>query len=133
MDELADKLGMDPMALRQKNDSNEVRRKMVEMGAEKIGWHRRNKTPGAGTDVKKRGLGMGSGECQEASVVLGGVAPIPWRVPETEQLLKGKRITEALAVEAAEAAVQGADQMTDNAYKVQLTQNIVKQVVLGVA
>ena len=61
MDELAYKLEMDPMALRQKNDPSEVRRKMVEMGAEKIGWNRRNNTPGAGSGTKMRGIGMGSG------------------------------------------------------------------------
>ena len=32
--------------------------------------------------------------CRSARVVLGGVAPIPWRLPEVEQLLAGQRITE---------------------------------------
>ena len=39
----------------------------------------------------------GDGICSKASIVLGGVAPIPWRSKETEAALNGKRITEAVA------------------------------------
>ena len=35
--------------------------------------------------------------CRRARVVLGGVAPIPWRLPEVERLLAGQRITPELA------------------------------------
>jgi xanthine dehydrogenase YagR molybdenum-binding subunit len=60
MDELADKLNMDPLTLRQKNDPNDSRQKEYKIGAEKIGWPRRKKT-GSGNGTKKRGLGLGSG------------------------------------------------------------------------
>ena len=42
-------------------------------------------------------LEMEQDVCRSARVVLGGVAPIPWRLPEVERLLAGQRITEALA------------------------------------
>ena len=61
MDELAEKLGMDPLEFRRINDSSEVRQAEYTLGAKEIGWHRRNKAPGAGKSVKKRGIGMGSG------------------------------------------------------------------------
>lgn len=61
MDELADKLNIDPLDMRQMNDSHEVRRKMVDMGAEKIGWKsRRRLKPDTGPERIKRGMGMGS-------------------------------------------------------------------------
>lgn len=63
MDELAEALGMDPLAFRKANDSsqNEIRLKQYEMGAKAIGWERRNKTPGSGKGPLKRGIGVGCG------------------------------------------------------------------------
>ncbi|MBM3263103.1 MAG: xanthine dehydrogenase family protein molybdopterin-binding subunit [candidate division Zixibacteria bacterium] len=61
IDEIAEKINMDPLDIRQKNDPDETRRKMVEMGAEKIGWKTRRKPkPDTGPDRVKRGIGMGS-------------------------------------------------------------------------
>lgn len=60
MDELAEKLGMDPLEFRRLNDPNQTRQKEYTIGAEKIGWQRRNKVPGSGSGTKKRGMGMGS-------------------------------------------------------------------------
>ena len=39
-------------------------------------------------------LEMDKDVCRRARIVLGGVAPIPWRLPEVEQMLAGQRITE---------------------------------------
>jgi xanthine dehydrogenase YagS FAD-binding subunit len=65
--------------------------------------------------------------CRAARVVLGGVAPIPWRVPKVEAMLAGKRITPELAAQAGAAAVEGARPLAKNQYKVPLTQAVVKQ------
>jgi len=65
--------------------------------------------------------------CKSARVVLGGVAPIPWRVPKVEAMLAGKRITPELAAQAGAAAVEGARPLAKNQYKVPLTQAVVKQ------
>ena len=62
MDELAEKLGMNPLEFRRINDPNETRQAQYTLGAQEIGWHRRNSVPGAGTGVKKRGIGVGSGQ-----------------------------------------------------------------------
>ncbi len=62
MDELAEKLGMDPLEFRRINDPSEIRQAEYTLGAQEIGWHRRNKVAGSGTGVNKRGIGMGSGQ-----------------------------------------------------------------------
>jgi xanthine dehydrogenase YagS FAD-binding subunit len=63
--------------------------------------------------------------------VLGGVAPIPWRLPEVEKLLVGQRMTAALAARAGEAAVSGARPLAKNAYKVPLTRALVTRTLSG--
>jgi xanthine dehydrogenase YagS FAD-binding subunit len=71
--------------------------------------------------------------CEDVRIVLSGVAPIPWRSPEAEAVLKGKAITPELAEQAGKAAVAKAQPLSQNAYKVPLTQAIVKQAILRVA
>jgi xanthine dehydrogenase YagR molybdenum-binding subunit len=60
MDDLAEKLGMDPLEFRRKNDSNEVRNKEYTLGAERIGWNRRPKRAGQGSGTKRTGYGVAS-------------------------------------------------------------------------
>jgi len=71
--------------------------------------------------------------CEDVRIVLSGVAPIPWRSPEAEAVLKGKAITLELAEQAGKAAVAKAQPLAQNAYKVPLAQAIVKQAVLKAA
>ncbi|MEO5922438.1 MAG: xanthine dehydrogenase family protein subunit M [Bryobacteraceae bacterium] len=72
-------------------------------------------------------LEMNGAECRSARIVLGGVAPIPWRVPAAEAILQSKSLTEALLVQAAEKALEGARPLAKNAYKIPLTKATVKQ------
>ncbi len=74
-----------------------------------------------------------NGTCERASLVFGGVAPVPWRAVEAERYLRGRRITEARAESAAEAAVEDAAPMPHNGYKVEIAKNLVKQAVLALA
>jgi len=62
IDELADKLQMDPLELRKKNDPSPVRQMQYDIGAKAIGWERRNAKAGDSKGTKKRGLGMANGE-----------------------------------------------------------------------
>lgn len=57
IDELANKLGLDPMRVRQVNQGSDVRNRQLELGAQLIGWENRNKTPGAGTGRFRKGIG----------------------------------------------------------------------------
>ena len=78
-------------------------------------------------------LDMNQDECRAARIVLGGVAPVPWRVPEAEQLLVGQRITLVLARQVGEAALAQAQPLSKNAYKVPLTTEVVERAVLALA
>ena len=69
--------------------------------------------------------------CRSARIVLGGVAPIPWRLPKVEAMLVGQRITPELAAKAGEAAIEGAHPLAKNKYKVPLTKAVVKRTLLS--
>jgi xanthine dehydrogenase YagS FAD-binding subunit len=62
-----------------------------------------------------------------ARVVLGHVAPTPWRATEAEKVLAGKGLSAAVIQKAAEAAVTGATPLSRNAYKVQLVRAAVRR------
>lgn len=64
---------------------------------------------------------------QDARIVLGGVAPIPWRVPAAETYLAGKSLTPDVLAEAAKLALADAKPLAKNAYKVPLTQTLVRR------
>jgi xanthine dehydrogenase YagS FAD-binding subunit len=78
-------------------------------------------------------LDMDQDVCRSARVVLGGVAPIPWRLEEVETLLAGQRITDALLRKAGDAAVAGARPLSQNGYKVPLTRNLVRRTIADLA
>ena len=71
------------------------------------------------------------GKVDSACIVLGAAAPVPIRVKEAEDFLKGKAITDQAAAEAAEAAVRGALPLGRNRYKVQVTKALVKKAILA--
>ena len=76
-------------------------------------------------------LVMSGSTIKSARIVMGAVAPIPWRVQAAERVLAGKTITEAVAVEAANAAVAGARPMSGNAYKIQIAKTAVKRAIMA--
>jgi xanthine dehydrogenase YagS FAD-binding subunit len=67
------------------------------------------------------------GTVKNASIVLGGVAPIPWRAKSAEAALRGQSLTEAVFNAASEAATEGAKPLAQNGYKVPLTQALVRR------
>ena len=71
------------------------------------------------------------GVAREARVVLGGVAPTPWRASKAEDFLRGQKINEAAAQKAAEIAFEGARPMKDNIYKVGLAKSLVQRGLLA--
>lgn len=73
------------------------------------------------------------GAVKEARIVLGAVAPIPWRARKAEEALVGKPLDEAAAGAAARAAIVGASPLGDNGYKVALTQTLVRRTLLALA
>jgi xanthine dehydrogenase YagS FAD-binding subunit len=73
------------------------------------------------------------GVVADARIVLGGVAPIPYRAAKAEAAIVGKPLNEATAAAAGLAAVDGARPLAKNAYKVPLTQAVVKRALLSLA
>ena len=73
------------------------------------------------------------GVIDSARIVFGGVAPVPYEMPQVEALLKGKKITPELAEQAAELAIQDATPMSKNAYKLFMIKDLMSQAVLRAA
>ncbi|MBI3910442.1 MAG: FAD binding domain-containing protein [Armatimonadetes bacterium] len=69
------------------------------------------------------------GTIQEIRVVLGGVAPAPWRSLEAEKVLQGQKYSPQRASQAAEAALEQAAPLSQNAYKVPLTKVLIRRAV----
>jgi xanthine dehydrogenase YagS FAD-binding subunit len=70
---------------------------------------------------------------QSARVVMGAVAPIPWRSRPAEDALVGTMITETTAAAAAEAALRDAQPLRQNAYKIEVARVAVKRAILRAA
>ena len=64
---------------------------------------------------------------RDARIVLGGVAPVPWRVPAAEKFVTGKSLTPDVLAETAKLALADAQPLEKNAYKVPLTQTLVRR------
>jgi xanthine dehydrogenase YagS FAD-binding subunit len=78
-------------------------------------------------------LTMNGTTVEAARVVMGAVAPIPWRSQPAEKALAGKTITDETAAAAADAALRDAKPMSQNAYKIQVAKTAVKRAILRAA
>jgi xanthine dehydrogenase YagS FAD-binding subunit len=67
------------------------------------------------------------GNVKQARLVLGAVAPIPWRVPAAEAALIGKPLNDASIRAAAEIALQDAKPLAKNAYKIPLSKALLRR------
>ncbi|PWT80563.1 MAG: molybdopterin dehydrogenase [Acidobacteria bacterium] len=67
---------------------------------------------------------------KDVRIVLGGVAPIPWRVPAAEKFVTGKKLDTEVLNEAARLALADAKPLAKNEYKVPLTQTLVRRALL---
>ena len=67
---------------------------------------------------------------KDGRVVLGGVAPVPYRATAIENQLKGKNIRSSIR-QAAAVIRTVARPMSQNAYKVDIAQNLVERTILG--
>lgn len=69
--------------------------------------------------------------CEDARIVLGGVAPVPWRARSAEDILKGGKVDGSSAQQAGLMALTGAKPLNMNGYKIPLAQALVKRAVLA--
>ena len=70
-----------------------------------------------------------AGVVERASLVLGGVAPTPWRASQAEEALRGVPVAEVDAETVGRLAVRGARPLRDNHFKVRLAASLVGRAV----
>jgi xanthine dehydrogenase YagS FAD-binding subunit len=63
----------------------------------------------------------------DASIVLSGVGTVPWRSESAEKAVKGGKLDDKTIAKAAEAAVQGAEPLEHNGYKVIMLQGAMEE------
>ncbi len=78
-------------------------------------------------------LALDGDRAAEIRIALGGVAHAPWRATRAEQVLNGAPITEERVIQAAQAELEQARPLRDNAYKVTLAHNLIVNTVLELA
>lgn len=71
------------------------------------------------------------GRVRDPRVVLGGVAPVPWRSQAAEQAVAGAALTAESAARAGAAAAEGAEPLEQNGYKVELVRAAVEESLLA--
>ncbi|MBI5767738.1 MAG: xanthine dehydrogenase family protein molybdopterin-binding subunit [Verrucomicrobia bacterium] len=105
LDELAVKLGVDPVEIRIKNDPHEIRRKEYALGAEKFGWKEKYRKPGASPGPVKTGVGvagaawMSGGRGTQAEIQVNADGTVEVRVG-TQDLGTGSRtVVQVVAAE----------------------------------
>ena len=62
--------------------------------------------------------------CSRARIVLGAVAPIPWRCQAAESVLVGHALDDALIAHASNAALEGVAPLSKNRYKLAMVKGI---------
>jgi xanthine dehydrogenase YagS FAD-binding subunit len=66
----------------------------------------------------------------EVRLALGGVAHKPWRARRAEEALRGRPLDREAAVRAAEAELEAARPLRDNAFKVTMAHNMIVRTLL---
>lgn len=78
-------------------------------------------------------LDLDGDHVRDVRIALGGVATVPWRAKEAEDLLKGTALDEAAAHRAAKAAFSQARPLSHNGFKVTLGEQTVVRALLQAA
>jgi len=73
------------------------------------------------------GLRLRGDEIAECRIVLGSVAPTPWRAQAAEELAVGMKNGPKAWASIAERALEGAEPLSENAYKIPLTAGLVEK------
>jgi xanthine dehydrogenase YagS FAD-binding subunit len=71
-------------------------------------------------------LDMDGNTIRAARIALGGVAHKPWRAENAERLLAGRALEASSIAEAARAAIEDAEPLSENGFKVELTRRSVE-------
>jgi xanthine dehydrogenase YagS FAD-binding subunit len=79
------------------------------------------------------GYALDDGLIRQARMVLGGVAPVPWRCPAAEAILEGQQPSAALAARTAATTLANARPLAHNAFKVDIGRALVERAIMAVA
>jgi xanthine dehydrogenase YagS FAD-binding subunit len=71
-------------------------------------------------------LTMEAGRATNCRILLGGIAPLPWRSYGAEQAIDGRPLDETTIENAANSAIEGAKPLAFNEYKVGLVKKLVR-------
>ncbi|NIM57701.1 MAG: xanthine dehydrogenase family protein subunit M [Candidatus Aminicenantes bacterium] len=74
---------------------------------------------------------VSGGTFRDIKIVLGGVAPVPWRLTKAENMIKGKKVTEDLVRKAAREALKEAKPLDENGYKKELAEIVLYRAALS--
>jgi xanthine dehydrogenase YagS FAD-binding subunit len=74
---------------------------------------------------------VSGGVFKDIKIVLGGVAPVPWRLQKAENLIKGKTASDELLKQAAREALKEARPLRENEYKKELLEVVLSRAVLS--
>jgi len=76
-------------------------------------------------------VAIDGGTVRDIHLVLSGVAPTPWRVPDAEAAIRGQRLDDDAIGRAADLAVAGAQPLSHNGYKIPLVKGLVREALVG--
>jgi len=72
------------------------------------------------------------GICEEIRIALGGIAPFPYIASGAVEMLRGRKLTEKLISQAAEASLAGAHPLQRNRYKIDLVTALVRRALTSI-
>lgn len=76
---------------------------------------------------------VSGGTFRDVRIVLGGVAPIPWRLKQVENSISGRKASEDLLRKATREALREAKPLEENGYKLDLIETAVCRAILSLA
>ncbi len=76
---------------------------------------------------------VSGGAYKDIKIVLGGVAPIPWRLKKAEDFIRGKQLSETVIRQGAKQALTDARPLEENAYKLDLVEAVLIETVSALA
>ncbi len=74
---------------------------------------------------------VSAGIFRDIKIVLGGVAPIPWKLTKAENIIRGKKVTEDLVRDATREALKEAKPLEENGYKKELAEIVLYRAALS--
>jgi xanthine dehydrogenase YagS FAD-binding subunit len=78
-------------------------------------------------------LKLAGSTCTDARIILGAAAPVPWRAEKAEQALVNSKIDKTKARRAAEIAMQEAEPLERNGYKIPIFKTVIYRTICRAA